>query len=804
MELEVEAQLEVEVDVELEMEVEVEVNVQVDVDAEEEVVVEVKVEGRKEEGYILNSDEDYYKLLGVSKDASNREIRQAFKKLALTMHPDKNPNNQDAHDKFLKINRAYEVLKDEDLRKKYDKYGEKGLQDNQEGGRYESWNFYRYDFGIYDDDIEIITLDRADFDAAVNSGELWFVNFYFPRCSHCHDLAPTWREFAKEMDGLIRIGAVNCGDNRMLCRSKGINSYPSLYIFKLGKNPEKYYGDRSKKSLISFAMQFVTTQATELWTGNFVKAVETAFTSGTGWLITFCASTGDCLSSETRHKLAGMLDGLAHVGWIDCTSQGQLCESFDITTSMTAYFPPGASLQIKGGGLFFNSLDAKEIYSGVLEHLPGLETLTKNNFKDKLSHHRWLVHFTFGEKEEGTNEYKKLKMLLKDEQIQVGHVDCKEELDLCNSLYIHKPSIAVFKGTGVNNFEIHHGRNILYNIVAFAKDSISAHVITLGPQNFPNNEKKPWLVDFFAPWCPPCRALLPELRKASKQLYGQLNFGTIDCTIHEGLCNMDLVNPSVVALSPETFEALLSKKKDDNWVVDFYAPWCGPCQALMPEWKRMARMLSGVISVGSVDCQKYHTLCHEAGVKAYPEIRFYPQNSKEYQSLPRASVDLTPEDFNKKVLSGKEHWVVDFYAPWCGPCQHFAPEFELLARSVKQTIKAGKLDCQAYPHVCQSAGVRAYPSVRFFPYIGGTQKHPEGEHINSRESKAIADHLNQRLQQINPQIQDKSHVKFMRNPTQEKQVKKIWSSWLNLRILAGLHHLRLCGEGATGKDNANL
>lgn len=56
-------------------------------------------------------------------------------------------NDNTAHEKFLKINRAYEVLKDEDLRKKYDKYGEKGLQDEQQGGRYESWSYYRYDFG---------------------------------------------------------------------------------------------------------------------------------------------------------------------------------------------------------------------------------------------------------------------------------------------------------------------------------------------------------------------------------------------------------------------------------------------------------------------------------------------------------------------------------------------------------------------------------------------------------------------------------------------------------------------------------
>ena len=71
--------------------------------------------------------EDLYKLLGVTKNADNRDIRKAFKKLALKYHPDKN-NEEDAHDKFLKLNRAYEILKDEETRKKYDLYGEDGLE----------------------------------------------------------------------------------------------------------------------------------------------------------------------------------------------------------------------------------------------------------------------------------------------------------------------------------------------------------------------------------------------------------------------------------------------------------------------------------------------------------------------------------------------------------------------------------------------------------------------------------------------------------------------------------------------------
>ena len=54
---------------------------------------------------------DYYQTLGIKKDATTKEIRSAFKKLALQNHPDKNKDNHDAEKDFMKINEAYEVLK---------------------------------------------------------------------------------------------------------------------------------------------------------------------------------------------------------------------------------------------------------------------------------------------------------------------------------------------------------------------------------------------------------------------------------------------------------------------------------------------------------------------------------------------------------------------------------------------------------------------------------------------------------------------------------------------------------------------
>ncbi|EFR54796.1 DnaJ C-terminal domain-containing protein [Bacteroides hominis] len=67
---------------------------------------------------------DYYKILGVDKNASQDDVKKAFRKLARKYHPDLNPNDPSAKDKFQEINEANEVLSDPEKRKKYDEYGE--------------------------------------------------------------------------------------------------------------------------------------------------------------------------------------------------------------------------------------------------------------------------------------------------------------------------------------------------------------------------------------------------------------------------------------------------------------------------------------------------------------------------------------------------------------------------------------------------------------------------------------------------------------------------------------------------------
>ncbi|GAG09268.1 unnamed protein product, partial [marine sediment metagenome] len=71
--------------------------------------------------------DDYYKILGVNKNATKEELKKAYRKLALKYHPDKNKGDKDAEEKFKKVNEAYAVLSNDKKRKQYDMFGAEGF-----------------------------------------------------------------------------------------------------------------------------------------------------------------------------------------------------------------------------------------------------------------------------------------------------------------------------------------------------------------------------------------------------------------------------------------------------------------------------------------------------------------------------------------------------------------------------------------------------------------------------------------------------------------------------------------------------
>lgn len=237
---------------------------------------------------------------------------------------------------------------------------------------------------------------------------------------------------------------------------------------------------------------------------------------------------------------------------------------------------------------------------------------------------------------------------------------------------------------------------------------------------------------------------------------------------------MDILRPSVVILTEKTFfERIGHKGEDEMWLVDFFAPWCGPCQQLAPQWRDLAKLVDKYphVHVGKVDCTEEEDLCFKVGIQNYPTIRMYPLGSvghTRYQpysqyhrdtsslhqwvqsNLPSNVENLTPYSFQHNVLSSSKPWLVEFYAPWCGHCTRFAPEYEHVALALKGKVKVGKVNCEKYSGMCNRAAITGYPTVRF--YRGqekGDMQDYFSEDIKDREQEKIVrvvEHLLRRSQ----------------------------------------------------------
>lgn len=216
-------------------------------------------------------------------------------------------------------------------------------------------------------------------------------------------------------------------------------------------------------------------------------------------------------------------------------------------------------------------------------------------------------------------------------------------------------------------------------------------------------------------------------------------------------------NTDVVELTQSNFDRLVVQS-DDVWVVEFYAPWCGHCQQLKPEYIKLASGLKGVVKVGAVNADEHNAIGGQYGVKGFPTIKIFGANKRSPvayngQRTAKAIVDaaldevkakvtaqlsgkggssggsssgggkssgndvieLTESNFDKLVLQSDDVWLVEFFAPWCGHCKNLAPEWAKAASELKGKVKLGALDATAHPSKAQEYGVQGYPTIKFFP-----------------------------------------------------------------------------------------
>uniref|UniRef100_T1JB37 Protein disulfide-isomerase A6 homolog n=1 Tax=Strigamia maritima TaxID=126957 RepID=T1JB37_STRMM len=214
----------------------------------------------------------------------------------------------------------------------------------------------------------------------------------------------------------------------------------------------------------------------------------------------------------------------------------------------------------------------------------------------------------------------------------------------------------------------------------------------------------------------------------------------------------------VVNLTPTNFNSKVINS-DDVWIVEFFAPWCGHCQNMVPEYEKAAKALKGLVNVGAVNADDHKTLAEQYKVKGFPTIKIFGQNKKapldfngarnadafveaafkalrnlvdarigkkggSSGSKPRSSsgeggdgkdvIELTDGNFEETVLESEDMWLVEFYAPWCGHCKNLAPQWESAASQLKGKVKLGALDATAHTVMGNKYGVRGYPTIKYF------------------------------------------------------------------------------------------
>jgi len=134
-------------------------------------------------------------------------------------------------------------------------------------------------------------------------------------------------------------------------------------------------------------------------------------------------------------------------------------------------------------------------------------------------------------------------------------------------------------------------------------------------------------------------------------------------------------------------------------------------------------------------------------------------------------VELTDKNFAAKVIGSDYVWVVEFYAPWCGHCKHFAPEFARAAKNLHGIVHVGAVNCDEEKQICGAFGIQGFPTVKMFPWStvpvpngqpGQVMKEPT-DYNGPRTASSVAKAAIDMLPNFVHKVDSSSEEKFITN-----------------------------------------
>lgn len=314
----------------------------------------------------VTSKKSYYDILGVKRNATEAEIKKAFKKLSIKYHPDKNKDKKEwAKERFVEVANAYETLSDPDKRRAYDHGGEEGVkqqeaQQNAGGGHHGGFHFNMG--GDFDDmfsqffggggrarggggrrrqrmefqeeeekevnhfeNTDVLKLTISSLSKILSRNQIWFILCYKDKDKNLKETVEMWKTLADKTYGIFKVGYVNCKSEEELCEEFSVRETPSiLYFPEAGDQEEIYKGIKTWEKIFQYGASRMQSFVRVVNSDNYGDFTTSDPTNHKVVLFTSKKTTPPLLKALSKHY-----KGKLYFGEIR-QSETELCQRFGV------------------------------------------------------------------------------------------------------------------------------------------------------------------------------------------------------------------------------------------------------------------------------------------------------------------------------------------------------------------------------------------------------------------------------------------------------------------------------------------
>jgi len=482
--------------------------------------------------------------------------------------------------------------------------------------------------GFYASNSGVKELNADDFDDFVGKeGETCIVEFYAPWCGHCKQLKPEYEKLSKMLKGQIGVYAVDASEdqNRPIAQRFGIQGFPTIKVWK-GKKVMDYQGARTADGMAEFARKHVVVNIKQVTTKNFEKflkkeKVQVLIFSKKGSVEPAYGAVSNRFKKFASFGQVRKDKKLAKKFKVDFDDEPILVFPKDETEPETYMYKGAGPLKARS----FRKYLKKFVPDAPDDPDDFLPEITDNScFKERCKKKGLCVLVISSHDENDSERIHDAVLEVKENHHSaslfafakidgVKHRSWVEEV-FGKGLNLDLPQIIVLSAVK-KRYASYMGSGSVNSVSSFVGGILSGKTRTT-PCEFKDDEFPP----IGSTETTDCKAKKkPKKQKPQQQPGGGGGSGE------------EFNKESSEFITPLTSDNFAEEIIDSTQpsLVTFYAPWCGHCKRLAPEYAKAADKLKGMMKMGAVDCTAHQDLCEEYQVQGFPTMKFFPAESDE-------------------------------------------------------------------------------------------------------------------------------------------------------------------------------